>query len=238
MSFPTASHKTTTLTTIISSLFSKFFPTTDSKKLQDLSASPHNYLVDKLSSACDAQESAGTSGTNAKLYRAWIRWVKFLTHIELQHDEFLKNFVQEDRFPSENENFHAAVRRTWLATRAKRPWKKWQSSLGKTAGLTPAITYPETLTTISDCNTAYTPTTTPQQSNKRPPLHPSTDTTTTDTPPRSRKRLAFYPSPLFSGPANTANKRKLHPTAKRKSTLSAISASSREPANYTTTIPT
>ena len=32
--------------------------------------------------------------------------------------------------PSENENFHAAVRRTWLATRVKRPWTKWQRSLG------------------------------------------------------------------------------------------------------------
>ena len=62
-----------------------------------MSASAQNYLVDKLSSARDAQESARTCGTNAKLNRAWIRWLKFLTRIELQHDEFIDNFAQEDR---------------------------------------------------------------------------------------------------------------------------------------------
>ena len=51
----------------------------------------------KLSSARDAQESARTSGTNAKLDRAWIRWINFLTCIDLQHDKLLDEFTQEDR---------------------------------------------------------------------------------------------------------------------------------------------
>ena len=51
--------------------------------------------MDKLSSARDAQENARTSGRNAKLGRVWIFWVKFLTRIELQHDEFLENLSQE-----------------------------------------------------------------------------------------------------------------------------------------------
>ena len=51
----------------------------------------------KLSYAQDARESARTSSTNYKLDRVWIRWIKFLTHIDLQHDKFLKEFKQEDR---------------------------------------------------------------------------------------------------------------------------------------------
>ena len=90
--------------------------------------------------------------------------------------------------PSEKENFHAAVKRTWLETCAKRPWKKWQRSLGQTAGLTPNMTYHKTSTTISDYNTADTPTPTPQKNNKRPSPHLSTDTTTIDQPHRPRKR--------------------------------------------------
>ena len=90
--------------------------------------------------------------------------------------------------PSDNENFHAVVKRTWLETRAKRPWTKWQRSLGQTTGLTLAMTYHATSTTTSDCNTVDTPTPTPQQNNKRPSPHPSTDTTTIDQPHRPRKR--------------------------------------------------
>ena len=97
MSSPTASHETTTSTTIISSLFSNVLSHNTLPKLQDLSASAHNYLVDKLSSACDARKSAKTSSKNAKLDWAWIRWVKFLTRIEVRHDESLENFAQKDR---------------------------------------------------------------------------------------------------------------------------------------------
>ena len=61
-----------------------------------MSASAHNYLVDKLSYDRDVRESARTSGTNTKLDRAWICWVKFLTRIKLQHDEFHGDFAQED----------------------------------------------------------------------------------------------------------------------------------------------
>ena len=60
-----------------------------------MSASAHNYLLGRLSSAQDAQESAITSSTNSKLDRAWILWIKFLTRIDLQHDEFLNKFTQE-----------------------------------------------------------------------------------------------------------------------------------------------
>ena len=62
-----------------------------------MSASAHNYLVSKLSSARDARESARTSSTNAKLDWAWIRWIKFLTCINLQHDELIDEFKQEDQ---------------------------------------------------------------------------------------------------------------------------------------------
>ena len=90
--------------------------------------------------------------------------------------------------PFEKENFHAAVKRTWLETRAKRPWTKWQRSLGQTVGLTPAMTYHKTLTTTSDYNTADTPTPTPQQNNTRPSPYLSTNTTTIGQPHRPRKR--------------------------------------------------
>ena len=52
--------------------------------------------------------------------------------------------------PSENENFYASVRRTWLETHSKRPWTKWKRSLRQTAGLTSAITYPATSMTTFD----------------------------------------------------------------------------------------
>ena len=68
--------------------------------------------------------------------------------------------------PSENKNFHAAVKRTWLETRSKRLWKKFQRSLEQTAGLTPAMTYHATSTTTSDCNTSDPPSPTPEQNNK------------------------------------------------------------------------
>ena len=89
---------------------------------------------------------------------------------------------------SEKDNFHAAVKRTWLETRAKKLWTKWQRSLEQTSGLTPAMTYHATSTTTSDCNAMDTSTPTPQQNNKRPSPHLSTNTTTTDQPHRARKR--------------------------------------------------
>ena len=175
-------------------LFSTFLTTTGSPKLQYMSASAQNYLVDKLSSACNARENARTSSTNANLSRAWIHWIKFAsTYNTMNYSTNSNKKTESDSLapspkPSKNENFYAAVKRTWIETRAKRPWKKWKRSLGKTAGLTPAMTYPATLTTISDYNIVDTPTPTPQQNNKRPSPHISTDTTTIGQPPRARKR--------------------------------------------------
>ena len=62
-----------------------------------MSASAHNYLLDKLAAACDAREDARTPATNAKLDRAWVRWKQFIHTIELQQDEFLDTFTQQDR---------------------------------------------------------------------------------------------------------------------------------------------
>ena len=53
--------------------------------------------MDKLAAARDAREIARTSGTNAKLDRAWLRWERFLHHIELSHDEFLDTIAADDR---------------------------------------------------------------------------------------------------------------------------------------------
>ena len=144
----------------------------------------------------------GFSGSNSSLASNFNK----MDYSNFSHKKTKSASLAPSPKPSENNNFHAAVRRTWKATRSKRPWTKWQISLGKTEGLTLAMTYPATSTTSSDCNTADTPTPTPQQSNKRPSTHPSTDTTTTHPPPSARKCLAFYPSPPFSGPADPANK--------------------------------
>ena len=53
--------------------------------------------MDKLQAARSAREIARTSGTNAKLDRAWSRWADFLTRIELNHDEFLDNLTDDDK---------------------------------------------------------------------------------------------------------------------------------------------
>ena len=53
--------------------------------------------MDKLQAARDARESARVPSTNAKLDRAWLRWRQFLTHIDLDHDEFLDSFSSDDR---------------------------------------------------------------------------------------------------------------------------------------------
>ena len=53
--------------------------------------------MDKLAAARDAREDARTQATNAKLDRAWVRWIKFLKHIELDQDQFLDNFTPYDR---------------------------------------------------------------------------------------------------------------------------------------------
>ena len=69
--------------------------------------------------------------------------------------------------PSVNENFPAMVRATWRAARAKKPWTKWQRSIGQTTGLTPAMEYPTTSMTTSASNTEDTTTPTPRPNNKK-----------------------------------------------------------------------
>ena len=61
------------------------------------STSANNYLLDKLQAARASREIARTSGTNAKLDRAWKRWELFLVNIELEHDEFLDNLSPANR---------------------------------------------------------------------------------------------------------------------------------------------
>ena len=73
------------------------FSTTDSAQFSHLTTSANNYLLDKLSAARDAREVARTSGTNAKLDRAWSRWQQFIQKIEIDGDDFLDKFYPTDR---------------------------------------------------------------------------------------------------------------------------------------------
>ena len=45
----------------------------------------------------DAQKSAVTGNTNKEQARAWLRWQKFLKSIELENDDFLEGFPQNQR---------------------------------------------------------------------------------------------------------------------------------------------
>ena len=47
--------------------------------------------------ADDAQKSAVTGNTNKEQARAWLRWQKFLKSIELENDDFLEGFPQNQR---------------------------------------------------------------------------------------------------------------------------------------------
>lgn len=53
--------------------------------------------MDKLLAARNFREEARTSATHTKIDRLWIRWKKFLKHIELNHDEFLDILSKIDR---------------------------------------------------------------------------------------------------------------------------------------------
>ena len=83
---------------IKSNLFTPFlYSISDARQFQDKSASTRNRLLDLLMAAEDAQKSAVTGNTNKEQARAWLRWQKFLKSIELENDDFLEGFPQNQR---------------------------------------------------------------------------------------------------------------------------------------------